>query len=188
MTRPAARPAVFFDRDGTLIDDVPYLADPAQVRLLPGTVPALRRLRDAGWACVVVTNQSAIGRGIITEARLHEIHAALLRQLEAGGVTLDGIYYSPHAPCGDDKSAIEHPDRKPGPGMLQRAARELTLDLTRSWMIGDQLSDMLAGRNAGCRGGILVRTGHDLAPALAALGDDWPVADDVLAALDLIVG
>jgi D-glycero-D-manno-heptose 1,7-bisphosphate phosphatase len=187
MRGSVLRPAVFFDRDGTLIDDVPYLADPAQVRLLPGTVPALRRLRDAGWACVVVTNQSAVGRGLITLERLHEIHAALTRQLEAAGIALDGIYYCPHAPCSDDKSAIEHPDRKPGPGMLQRAARELGLDLARSWIVGDQLSDMLAGRNAGCRGGILVRTGHDLAPALSVLGADWPVATDVLAALDLIM-
>jgi D-glycero-D-manno-heptose 1,7-bisphosphate phosphatase len=179
---------VFFDRDGTLIEDVPYLADPAGVRLLPGTVPALRRLREARWACVVVTNQSGIGRGLITEQRLVEVHAALTRQLEAQGVGLDGIYHCPHAPCTDDKAAIEHPDRKPGPGMLQRAARDLGLDLSRSWILGDQLSDMLAGRNAGCRGGILVRTGHDLAPALAVLGADWPVADDVLAALDRIMG
>src|SRR5688572_6714464 len=188
MPQPALRPAVFFDRDGTLVEDVPYLSDPAGIRLLPGAAPALRRLRDAGWACVLVTNQSGIGRGLITLENLHDIHAALGRQLEAAGAALDGIYYCPHAPCSDDKTVIEHPDRKPGPGMLQRAACELGLDLVRSWIIGDQLSDMLAGRNAGCRGGILVRTGHDLAPALAALGLDWPVANDVLAAVDRIVG
>ena len=188
MTKMDLRPAVFFDRDGTLVEDIPYLSDPAKLRLLPATAPALRRLREAGRACVLVTNQSGVGRGLITARQLHEIHAALGRQLQAAGAAFDGIYYCPHAPSSDDRTAIEHPDRKPGPGMLQRAARDLGLDLARSWMIGDQLSDMLAGRNAGCRGGILVRTGHDLAPALAVLGADWPVADDVLAAVDLIVG
>jgi len=176
------RPAVFLDRDGTLIEDVPYLADPARVRLLPGAAEALRRVRRAGWASVVVTNQSAIGRNLITEARLHEIHAALQRLLAAEGATLDGIYFCPHAPVQEDKSVIEHEDRKPGPGMLLRAARELSLDLPRSWMIGDQLSDALAGRNAGCAGSILVQTGHDVGDLAA----EWPVAADVLAALDLV--
>jgi D-glycero-D-manno-heptose 1,7-bisphosphate phosphatase len=180
------RPAVFFDRDGTLIEDVPYLADPARLRLLPGAAEALVRVHQAGWACVLVTNQSGIGRGLITEARLHEIHAVLTRQLAEHGAALDGIFFCPHAPCNDDPTAIEHPDRKPGPGMLQRAARELDLDLPRSWIIGDHLSDMLAGKNAGCQGGILVRTGHDLTPALQTLGPDWPVANDVLAAVEMI--
>ena len=182
------RPAVFLDRDGTLIVDVPYLGDPAQVRLLPGAVEALQRLRHAGFACVVVSNQSAVGRGMITLEQMHLVHRELARQLAAAGTALDGNYWCTHAPQTTDKIAIQHVDRKPGPGMLLRAARELNLDLARSWIIGDQLSDMLAGRNAGCRGGILVRTGQDLAPALASLGNDWPVADDVLAAVNVILG
>lgn len=177
------RSAIFFDRDGTLIVDVPYLADPARVRLLPGAAEALRLARAAGWACVLVTNQSAIGRGIVTTERLHEIHAAMVRQLDEAGAALDAIYFCPEAPRGDDKSCVEHPDRKPGPGMLQRAARELNLDLARSWIVGDQISDVLAGKNAGCHGGMLVRTGQDLTTALAVLGADWPVVDDVLAAV-----
>ena len=95
---PAARrPAVFLDRDGTLIEDVHYLSDPARVRLLPGTAEALRRLQDAGFARVVVTNQSAIGRGMITEAQLHLIHEEMNRQLDAEGTTVDAIYFCPEA-------------------------------------------------------------------------------------------
>jgi mannose-1-phosphate guanylyltransferase len=156
------RPAVFLDRDGTLIEHVHYLSDPAAVRLLPGVPEALSRLRDAGYALVVVTNQSAIARGKLTVETLHEIHDAMNRQLAADDVGLDGIYYCPAAPANDgDRTAIDHPDRKPGPGMLHRAARELDLDLSRSWMIGDMISDALAGTNAGCRGSLLVRTGAE---------------------------
>ena len=120
---PAGRPAVFLDRDGTLIEDAHYLVDPRHVRLLPGTVESLRRLRDAGFACVVVTNQSAIGRGMLTEEGLRLIHEELARQLAARGVALDAFYHCPEAPTGGDPTAVEHPDRKPGPGMLLRRRR-----------------------------------------------------------------
>jgi D-glycero-D-manno-heptose 1,7-bisphosphate phosphatase len=181
------RPAIFLDRDGTLIEDIPYLADPALVRLLPGTVEALRLLRQAGFACVVATNQSGVGRGRITLEQLSSIHQEMERQLNAAGVALDRIYWCTHLPKLDDKTVIEHVDRKPGPGMLLRAARDLNLDLSESWIVGDQVSDMLAGRNAACKGGILVRSGHDLTPALDVLGHDWPVADDLLAAAKMII-
>jgi D-glycero-D-manno-heptose 1,7-bisphosphate phosphatase len=174
-----ARPAIFLDRDGTLIEDIPYLTDAARVRLFPGSAAALRQARAAGWASVLVTNQSGIGRGLITPEQLESIHAALVAQLAAAGAALDGIYFCPHAPADADATLIEHPDRKPGPGMLLRAAQELKLDLGRSWIIGDKLSDMLAGKNAGCRGGILVRTGHDV----SGLESEWPVADDLLDAV-----
>jgi histidinol-phosphate phosphatase family protein len=181
------RPAVFIDRDGTLIEDIPYLGDPALVRLLPGAVEGLQRLRQAGFACIVATNQSAVGRGMITLAQKHAVQAEITRQLTVGGAALDGVYWCTHAPQLADKVVIEHVDRKPGPGMLLRAARELTLDLASSWIIGDQLSDMLAGRNAGCRGGILVRSASNLLPAFAVLGEDWPVAEDLLAAATMIL-
>ena len=181
------RPAVFLDRDGTLIEDVPYLGDPALVRLLPGSAEALQLLRQAGFACVVVSNQSAVARGMITLDQLHAVQSEMNRQLSAKGAALDGIYWCTHAPQAPDKMLIEHVDRKPGPGMLLRAARDLSLDLAQSWIIGDQLSDMLAGRNAGCQGGILVRSGQDVTAALAVLGNDWPVADDLKAAAAMIV-
>ena len=114
----AARPAVFLDRDGTLMENVPYLSDPKLVRLLPGAAETLKRLRLAGFARILVTNQSAIGRGILTEERLNQIHAELIRQLAAQGATIDAIYYCPSVPRGDDRTVIEDFDRKPGPGML----------------------------------------------------------------------
>src|ERR1017187_6691872 len=120
MSHRTLRPAVFFDRDGTLIEHVSYLSDPALVRLLPGATEALKRLRRAGFAVVLVTNQSGIGRGMLTEDRLDQIHTELNRQLTAGGATIDGIYYCPAVPAGDDRTMVEHPDRKPGPGMLRR--------------------------------------------------------------------
>jgi D-glycero-D-manno-heptose 1,7-bisphosphate phosphatase len=182
-----ARPAVFLDRDGTLIEAIHYLADPALVRLLPGVAEALKLLCDAGFACVVVTNQSGVGRGIITLEQLTLIHQEMTRRLAEAGAALDGVYWCTHLPKLDDKTVIEHVDRKPGPGMLLRAAGDLNLNLAESWIVGDQLGDMLAGRNAACKGGILVRCGYDLTAALDALGHDWPAADDLLAAANMII-
>ena len=187
LRRQGKRAAVFLDRDGTLIEQVHYLSDPARVRLLPATAPALRRLRAAGYACVVVTNQSAIGRGMLTEAVLQQIHDEMNRQLSAEGVAVDAIYHCPEAPAGDDRTAIEHGDRKPAPGMLIRAAEELDLDLGSSWMVGDMISDLLAGINARCRGSILVRTGKGLSESEAALDIAYEVADDLADAADTIL-
>ena len=181
------RPAVFLDRDGTLIEHVHYLSDPARVRLLPGAAEALRRLRQAGFARVLVTNQSAIGRGMLTVERLAEIHAELERQLAASGATLDGIYYCPAAPAGDDRTVVECPDRKPGPGMLLSAAAEKGLDLSASWMVGDLISDVLAGLNAGCRS-ILVQSGQATPSELAAAATDRSlVAPDLATSVEWIL-
>ena len=128
----------------------------ASCRALPRRIALLRR---AGFLCVLITNQSAIGRGMITESRLHEIHAEMNRQLAERGTALDGIYYCPDVPSGDDRTVVENPNRKPGPGMLHQAASDLGLDLARSWMVGDLISDVLAGLNAGCRS-ILVSSGQ----------------------------
>jgi D,D-heptose 1,7-bisphosphate phosphatase len=181
------RAAVFLDRDGTLIDHVAYLSDPARVSLLPGAAEALRRLRRAGFARVLVTNQSAIGRGILAEDRLDEIHAELVRQLALHGATLDGIYYCPDVPEGDDRAVVEKPNRKPGPGMLLRAAAELQLDLKRSWMVGDLISDVLAGHNAGCQS-ILVQSGQTAETEGAELAGLASVAPDLAACVNLILG
>jgi D,D-heptose 1,7-bisphosphate phosphatase len=184
--RGVPRAAVFLDRDGTLIEHVPYLSDPARVRLLPGSAEALVRLRRAGFACVLVTNQSAIGRGMLSKDRLAAIHTELNRQLAECGAVLDGIYYCPDAPAGEDRTVVERPDRKPGPGMLLRAATELKLDLGASWMVGDLISDVLAGLNAGCRS-ILVQSGQATAAETALVADRAPVAADLAAATDLIL-
>ncbi|MEL6418110.1 MAG: HAD family hydrolase [Pseudomonadota bacterium] len=153
------KPAAFLDRDGTIIELVHHLNDPADVRLIDGAGAAIARLRAAGWPVVIVTNQSVIGRGKLTEAGLDDVHAEMRRQLAAHDADVDGIYFCPLAPTIKDPTVIEDPMRKPGPGMLLQAAREMELDLASSWMVGDTVSDLLAGRNAGCHT-ILVRTGY----------------------------
>lgn len=178
---------MFLDRDGTIIRNVHHLADPEGVELLNGAALAIARLRAAGYPCVVISNQSAIARGLLTLEGLEIVHREFCRQLARAGAAIDGWYFCPEAPSTNDRARIDHPDRKPGPGMLLRAAQELGLDLARSWMVGDMLSDMLAGRNAGCRGSILVRTGEPHEIVAAASHADH-VVDDLAAAGDLILG
>lgn len=187
VTPNAGRPAVFLDRDGTLIAHVHFLSDPAGVRLLPGASVSLKRLREAGFACVVVTNQSGIGRGMFGEAELQAVNEEIARRLAAEGASLDGSYFCPELPSSDDPTVVDHPDRKPGPGMLLRASRELGLDLSASWMVGDMISDVLTGVNAGCRGSVLVRTGKTPPEPDAYPGVEYHSAADLAAAVDLIV-
>jgi D-glycero-D-manno-heptose 1,7-bisphosphate phosphatase len=153
-------PAVFLDRDGTIIEQIHHLRDPTLVALIPGTGVGLRALQEAGYKLVVVTNQSVVGRGLLSPEGLEEIHRTLRDQLATFDVRIDGFYSCPVVPRGVDRLVMEHPDRKPGPGMLLRAMDDHSIDASRSWMIGDALSDALAGKNAGCRGSILVGTGY----------------------------
>jgi D-glycero-D-manno-heptose 1,7-bisphosphate phosphatase len=144
--------AIFLDRDKTLIEDPGYISTPDAVRLLPGIAPPLVRLSNAGYKLILVTNQSAIARGKVTESGLEKIHAELQRQLQQQGVLLDAIYYCPYHPEGTiPPFNRESDERKPSPGMLLRAAREMNLNLRESWMIGDRLRDVEAGQRAGCR-------------------------------------
>jgi histidinol-phosphate phosphatase family protein len=144
---------VFLDRDGTINRDVHHLSDPQQLELLPGAGEGLKRLCEAGWPLIVVSNQSPIGRGWFDEARLQEIHHRLAELLAAENASVAGWYWCPHAPEAGCQC------RKPSPGMFFRAQRELDVILEGSWIIGDRLSDMQAGRQAGCRS-ILVATGY----------------------------
>jgi D-glycero-D-manno-heptose 1,7-bisphosphate phosphatase len=144
--------AVFFDRDGTLINDPGYLNHPDQVQLLEGAAEALRELHSLGYRTVVVSNQSGVARGIVTEEMLEKIHERLRELLAAKGATLDKIYYCPDHPDGVIEQYRKDSDwRKPKPGMLLAAAREMDIDLAKSWMIGDADRDIEAGRSAGCR-------------------------------------
>jgi D,D-heptose 1,7-bisphosphate phosphatase len=179
----SGRPAVFLDRDGTLIRDADYLADPEAVALLPGIVEALGVLREAGHALVVVTNQSGIARGLYTEAAYRRVAARLDELLAAAGVPLDATYHCPHHP-----DFTGHcPCRKPALGMYRDAARDLGLDLARSWYVGDKASDVLPALATGGRG-VLVRTGYGAATeSRGELPDGVAVEDDLLAVARRVV-
>ena len=148
---PAEQPAVFFDRDGTLIEEAHYCSNPSQVRAIQGATEALLKLAEAGFALVIVTNQSGIGRGYFTHDDYNRVHEEVLWQLQPAVLTAS--YYDESAP--DQPSAR----RKPSIAMLEEAAREHGLDLSRSWMVGDKTSDIECGKNAGLRT-VLVETGH----------------------------
>ena len=150
--------AVFLDRDGTLIDDVGYIADPEDVRLVPGAADGLRALRDAGFRLVVASNQSGLGRGLIKQEQADAVHERFVEELERAGGRIDAAYYCPHAP--DDGCDC----RKPKPGMLLDAAGELGLDVERSFMVGNSDVDVAAGEAAGARA------------ILLANEPDWPEA------------
>jgi D-glycero-D-manno-heptose 1,7-bisphosphate phosphatase len=144
-------PAVFLDRDGTLMRDVDYCGDPQDVHLFPRTAEALRKLKKAGYKLIIVTNQSAIGRGYFNEAAYRAVEREVARQL--GEDLIDATYFCPHAPDHECEC------RKPQPGMIRQGAREHHLDLGRSFFIGDKQSDIECGRNAGVKT-VLVRTGY----------------------------
>ena len=144
--------AVFLDRDGTLIEDVGYLTRLAEVKLLPGAPEALRRLRSAGFLLIVVTNQSAVARGLLTEHRLQRIHQSIQEALREHGAEVDDFFYCPHLPDADVQRYNRNCTcRKPEPGMLLEAARKWNIDLRRSYTVGDSERDMEAGKRAGCR-------------------------------------
>ncbi len=152
--------AVFLDRDGTLMEDVDYLSGFDQIALFPWTVDALRLIARAGYLTVVVTNQSAVARGIVTEDFVRETHAELNRRLEPGGAHIDAFYFCPHHPDATiEQYRRQCRCRKPEPGMLEDAARDLSIDLSRSWMVGDRWIDVAAGNAASVRS-VLVRSGH----------------------------
>jgi D-glycero-D-manno-heptose 1,7-bisphosphate phosphatase len=146
--------AVFLDRDGTLIAERHYLHDPAQVELFPGAGAALKRLQDAGFLLLVVTNQSGIGRGLFTLEEMHRVHARLLSELARDQVQIERIYFAPEAPGELSRG------RKPSPQFLFDARDEFHLDLARCYLVGDKLIDLECGWNAGVRMPLLVRTGY----------------------------
>jgi D-glycero-D-manno-heptose 1,7-bisphosphate phosphatase len=176
MTSSEAKsPAVFVDRDGTIMHDADYCSDPKQVRVFPGVPNALRRLKRAGYKIIVITNQSGIGRGFFSVEQYHAVEAEVLRQLGDGLV--DATYFCPDVP-GEPSEC-----RKPAPGMVLQAAREHDLDLARSFLVGDKEIDAECAHNAGVRA-IRVRTGFDRATEGSCA--DW-VAEDLPAAVDLIL-
>lgn len=166
------RPAILLDRDGTIIVEREYLADPTLAELEEGAARGLRKLADAGWPFVVLTNQSGIARGYFDHAAADAVNARVADLLAAEGVSIAGWFICPHGP--DDKCAC----RKPAPGMALEAADLLGLDLRRSWMIGDKRSDVELATHIGAEG-ILVMTGHSAAEV------DWARSHGIVTAATL---
>lgn len=154
------RPAFFLDRDGTVCEEVGYVNHLSRSRLLDHSAEAIRLINRAGWLAVVTTNQAGVARGYFEESLVHAVHARLRTLLETVGARLDAIYFCPHHPSeGVPPWRADCECRKPRPGMILRAARELDIDLARSCVIGDSVVDIEAGDNAGVPG-ILVLTGY----------------------------
>jgi D-glycero-D-manno-heptose 1,7-bisphosphate phosphatase len=168
-------PAVFLDRDGTLMRDVDYCGDPREVEVFPQAADALRRLKQNGYKLIVITNQSGIGRGYFTEAKYRAVEAEFVRQLGEG--LIDASYHCPDLPT---SNSIR---RKPGPGMIFEAQRDHRLDLRRSFFVGDKASDIGCGRNAGVRT-ILVLTGYGAGEKNT--GADW-IARDIAHVVEIIL-
>ena len=146
--------AVFLDRDGTLNIEKHYLCDPGQLELFPDALPALKQIATAGFSLFIITNQSGIGRGFYTEADMHAVNEKLLSIARREGVTFQQVYYAPEAP---DAPSL---GRKPSPQFLLDAQRDHGIDLGRSFMVGDKLTDLECGWNAGVQKSILVKTGY----------------------------
>jgi D-glycero-D-manno-heptose 1,7-bisphosphate phosphatase len=154
------KPAVFLDRDGVVIEDTHYVRTIDQVHLVPGSAEAIAELNRAGWPVVIVTNQAGIARGLFSIETMKKIHEHVAELLHGHGARIDGFYFCPHHPEGEvPEYRRECVCRKPKSGMLLQAAQELNLDLARSWLIGDRVTDLEAGSTVGCRT-VLVRTGH----------------------------
>jgi D-glycero-D-manno-heptose 1,7-bisphosphate phosphatase len=175
MAPNESTPAVFLDRDGTLMREVNYCADPKQVEIFLGVPEALQRLKEAGYKLIVISNQAGIGRGYFTEAEYRLVEAELARAILPA--TFDAVYFCP------DRPDLATERRKPAPGMVFEAQRDHDIDLARSFFIGDKAIDIECGRNAGVRT-ILVKTGYGANETSAA--PDW-IAADLSTAVDIIL-
>jgi D-glycero-D-manno-heptose 1,7-bisphosphate phosphatase len=158
----AGKQAVFFDRDGTIMHDAHYPKYPEQVRLLPGVGEALMACKRKGMLLVLISNQSGIGRGLITPEQAGRVHERVANCLSQFEVSLDGVYYCPHAP--EERC----PCRKPSPEMVLRAAADLGIDLSRSYMVGDKESDIEAGKRAGCQTILIEQAEKPTSPGVTA--------------------
>jgi D-glycero-D-manno-heptose 1,7-bisphosphate phosphatase len=182
------RPAVFLDRDGTLNEDIGFMDRMEALTLFPWTADAIRLLNRAGFRTVVTTNQSAVGRGLIDEGFLRVVHQEIDRRLARAGAHIDGYYYCPHhpeAPLEAYRQVCEC--RKPRPGMIWKAAREMGIDLSRSVMVGDRRLDVMSGHAAGVRA-VLVRTGLGAAEEEDLVDDGGAQPDAILNNLMEAVG
>ena len=176
----------FLDRDGVIIEDKNYLSSPDQVVLCKGTVSAFRKIREAGYGIVVVSNQSGIARGYFTENDLKKVEKRIEELLEQSGAPVpDRWYYCPHHVKGSvPEFSFECDCRKPKPGLFLQAKRELGIDCANSVVIGDKLSDLEGGFSAGCGKGVLVLTGHGKEQELSPLAREYETAPGILEAVE----
>ncbi|WP_244817227.1 HAD-IIIA family hydrolase [Caballeronia sp. Lep1P3] len=180
------KPAVFLDKDGTLLDDVPYNVDPARMRLAAGARDALATFARMNVPVVVISNQSGVALGKFAEAALVDVERKLHALAAECGARLAGVYWCPHHPQGTvTRYACACDCRKPAPGMIQRAARELGLDLQRSWFVGDILDDIEAGHRAGCRA-VLIDNGNETLWQRGPLREPDAIAKDMSEAARII--
>ncbi|WP_343688284.1 HAD family hydrolase [Chitinophaga sp.] len=180
------RKAIFIDKDGTLIQDVPYNVDPEKMVLEQYAGMAMQLFHKQGYMLVVITNQSGIARGYFKEEQLAGVQQKINELLLEYNVLLDGFFYCPHHPEGTiSPYAINCNCRKPGPGMLQAAAEQLGVDLKQSWMIGDILHDVEAGNQAGCRS-LLINNGHETEWMINPRRTPTYIASDLLDAAQFI--
>jgi D-glycero-D-manno-heptose 1,7-bisphosphate phosphatase len=187
MTAIGTTAAIFLDKDGTLVEDVPYNVDPTRIRLTPGAPEGLRLLHAAGFRLIVISNQSGVARGYFAEEALRAVEARLAELLARADIPLAGFYYCPHHPDGPVAGyAVACDCRKPAPGLIRRAAREHAIDLDRSWLVGDILHDVEAGRRAGVRT-ILLDNGHETEWLPGPYRQPHAVAPNLLTAARTIV-
>lgn len=185
------RRAVFMDRDGTISEEVGYVNHPSRYKVFPYAAEAVRTLNEAGWLAVLVTNQAGVARGYFTEDVIGAVHEVLTAELLRQNAKLDAIYYCAHHPTvGESPYRIDCDCRKPKPGLILTAAREMNIDLAQSWMVGDRYSDIELARNAGVHSSFLLsgygrgewtyqRAGWKLEPDM--------VAENLLEAVEKIV-
>jgi D-glycero-D-manno-heptose 1,7-bisphosphate phosphatase len=190
MTTSNGTPAVFLDRDGTINEDVGYLTDLAELHIYPFAADAIRLLRRAGFAIVVVTNQGGIARGVIAESLVQRTHDVMAERLTRAGALVDAWYYCPHHP----ESVVPGLSapcecRKPGTALPRAAAERLGLDLERSWVVGDHWRDIQMGHGVGARA-VLLRTGHGRDQELARAEGQRveAICDNLIAAAAFILG
>ena len=185
-----SRPAVFLDRDGTMIHDVGYLSRHEEIEWFPWTMDAIRLLNRAGYLVCVVTNQGGIALGLFDGSFVDEVHAAMAATLQGSGAAVDGWFYCPHHPRAvTEELKTPCPCRKPGRGMIDAACAKFDIDLSRSWVIGDRDIDVLMAQGVGAQG-ILVRTGYGERAARlvgAGLPEGTMVASDLMEAVSMVL-
>ncbi len=185
------RPAIFLDRDGTVSEEVGYVNHVDRLRLLARTAEAIRRINESDYLAVLVTNQAGVARGYFREEMVRRVHRRLEELLAQEGAHLDAIYYCPHHPtAGEPPYRKDCSCRKPRPGMIEAAEKDLEIDVSRSFMVGDKHSDIVFAHSVGMKG-VLVKTGYGLGE-IEGWSADWTqqpdeISDDLLDAVDWIL-